>query len=116
MPIGNTFPMYLRFRTTAQIPTLLGLKRLKSFGNLSNLLKKDAFGIILLRESAILKTDAKEIANICNSQFQSAFICEDNSDPPLKGASLFSSMEDIAVDLKGVAKLLDRLTFRKLLA
>ena len=33
---------------------------------------KDAFGIALLRENGILKTDTKEKANICNRQFQSA--------------------------------------------
>ena len=32
-------------------------------------LKKDAFGIALLRENGILKTDTKEKANICNRQF-----------------------------------------------
>ena len=57
------------------------LKRLKSFGHLSNLLKKDAFGIILLRENGILKTDGEGIANICNRQFQSALTREDDSDP-----------------------------------
>ena len=81
MPIGITFPIYLRSRTIAQIPTLLSLKRLKSFGHLSNHLKKDAFGITSLRENGILKTDSKEKANICNKQFQSAFTREDDSDP-----------------------------------
>ena len=87
MPIGNTFQIYLRSRTIAQIPTLLSLKRLKSFGHLSNHLKRDAFGITLLRENGIFKTDSKEKANICNRQFQSAFSREDDSDPPPKGAS-----------------------------
>ena len=41
---------------------------------------------------------------ICNRQFQSAFTREDDSDPPSKGASPFSSMGDITVDPKGVAK------------
>ena len=53
------FPIYLRSRTIAQIPTLLSLKRLKSFGHLSNHLKKDTFGITSLRENGILKTDSK---------------------------------------------------------
>ena len=44
MPIGNTFPIYLRLRMTAQIRTLLKLKRLESFGHLSNLLKKIHLG------------------------------------------------------------------------
>ena len=97
----------------AQIPTLPSLKRLKRFGNLSNLLKKDAFGITSLRENGILKTDAKEKADICNRQFQSAFTYKGNSDPPSKGASPFSSMGDITVDPKGVTKLLDRLNIHK---
>ena len=36
-----------------------------------------------------------------------------NSDPPSKGASLFSSMGDITVDPKGVAKLFDGLNIHK---
>ena len=40
MSFGNTFPIYLRFRMTAQIPTLLSLKKLTNFGHLSNLYKK----------------------------------------------------------------------------
>ena len=35
------------------------------------------------------------------------------SDPPSKGASPFSSMGDITVDLKGIAKLLDGLNVLK---
>ena len=111
--IGNKFPIYLRLRTTAQIPTLPSLKRLKSFGHLSNLLKKTRFGITSLRENGILKTDAKEKADICNRQFQSAFTREGDSDPPSKGAGPFSSMGDIKVDPKGVAKLLDGLNIHK---
>ena len=38
---------------------------------------------------------------------------EANSDPPSKGASPFSSMGEITVDLKGVAKLLDELNVHK---
>ena len=107
MPIGNTFTIYLRSRTIAQIPTLPNLKRLKVFGHLSNHLKKDAYGITSLRENGILKTNSKEKANIRNRQLQSAFTREDDSDPPSKGASPFFSMGDITVDPKGVAKLLD---------
>ena len=88
MPIGNTFPIYLRLRTIAQIPTLLSLKRLKSFGHLSNLLKKTRL-------------------------FRSAITREDDCDPALKGASPFSSMGDITVDPKGVAKLFDGLNVHK---
>ena len=57
----------------------------KSFGHLSNLLKKDTFGITSLSENGILQTDTKEKANICNRQFQSAFTREGESDPPSKG-------------------------------
>ena len=76
-------------------------------------LKKDVFGITSLRENGILKTDTKEKADICNRQFQSAFTREADSDPPSKGASPFSSMGEITVDLKGVAKLLDGLNVHK---
>ena len=48
-----------------------------------------------------------------NRQFQSAFTCEGDSDPPFKGASPFSPMGDITVDPKGVAKLLDGLNVHK---
>ena len=113
MPIGNTFPIYLRSRTIAQIPTLLSLKRLKSFGHLSNHSKKDMYWITSLRENGILKKDSKEKNNICNRQFQSAFTREDDSDPPWKGASPFSSIGDKTVDPKGVAKLLDGLNVHK---
>ena len=60
-----------------------------------------------------LKTDTKEKADICNRQFHSAFTCETNSDPPSKGASPFSSIGEITVDSKGVAKLLDGLNVHK---
>ena len=50
------------------------------------------FGITSLRENAILKTDAKEKADICNRQFQTAFTQEGDSDRPSKGACPFSSM------------------------
>ena len=99
MPIGNTFPIYLRLRTTDQIPILLSMKRLKKFWSFVKSLKKDAFGITSLRENGILKTDTKGKANICNRQFQSAFTRKGDSDPPSKGASPFSPMGDITVDL-----------------
>ena len=50
---------------------------------------------------------------VTNRQFQSAFTREDHSDPLWKGASPFSSMGDITVDPKGVAKLLDGLNVHK---
>ena len=81
----------------------------KKFWSFVKSLKKNAFGITSLRENDILKTDTKEKADICNWQFQSAFTREADSDPPSIGASLFSSMGEITVDPKGVAKLLDGL-------
>ena len=88
-------------------------EKIKKFWSFVKSLKKDAFGIASLRENGILKTDTKEKANICNQQFQSAFTCEGDSDPPSKGASPFSPMGDITVDPKGVAKLLDGLNVHK---
>ena len=67
-------------------------EKIKKFWSFVKSLKKDAYGITSLRENGILKTDSKEKANICNRQFQSAFTREDDSDPPSKGASPFSSM------------------------
>ena len=75
------------------------MKKIKKFWSFIKSLK--AFGITSLRENGILKTDSKEKANICNRQFQSAFTREDDSDPPYKEASPFSSMGDITVDPKG---------------
>ena len=88
-------------------------EKIKKFCSFDKSLKKDAYGITLLRENGILKTDSKEKANICNRQFQSVFTREDDSDPPSKGASPFSSMGDITVDPKGVTKLLDGLNVHK---
>ena len=64
-------------------------------------------------KNGILSTDAKEKANIYNRQFQSAFTCEGNSDPPSKGACPFSSMVYIKVDPKKVAQLLGGLNVHK---
>ena len=54
-----------------------------------------------------------EKANICNRQFQSSFTREADTEIPLKGASPFSSMEEITVDPVGVAKLLTKLNICK---
>ena len=88
-------------------------ERIKKFWSFIKSLKKDANGSTSFRENGILKTDSKEKANICNRQFQSAFTREDDSDPPSKGASPFSSMGDITVDPKEVTKLLDELNVHK---
>ena len=87
--------------------------KIKKFWSFVKSLKKDTFGITSLRENGILKTDTKDKADICNRQFQSAFTREDDSDPPSKGASPFSSMGEITVDPKGVANLLDGLNVHK---
>ena len=88
-------------------------EKIKKFWSFVKSLKKDAYWITSLRENGILKTGSKEKANICNRQFQSAFTHEDDSDPPSKGFSPFSSMGDITVDPKGVANLLDALNVHK---
>ena len=75
-------------------------------------LKKEAFGITSLKENGILKQTLKK-SRFCNQQFQSAFTREADSDLPSKGASSFSSMGEITVDPKGVAKLLDGLNVHK---
>ena len=76
-------------------------------------MKNDTFWITSLRENGILKKDTQEKADIFNRQFQSAFRCEADFDPPSKEASPFSSMGDITVDPEGVAKLLDGLNVHK---
>ena len=75
---------------------------------------KGAFQITSLRKNEILETDTKDKANVCNRQFQLTFTREGDVDPPSKGASRFSSMEDITVDPKGVVKLLDGLMIKHL--
>ena len=101
------------FENDSSGPDTLKPEKIKKFWSFIKSLKKDAYGITSLRENGILKTDSKEKAKICNRQFQSAFTREDDSDPPSKGASPFSSMGDITVDPKGVAKLLDGLNVHK---
>ena len=88
-------------------------EKIKKFWSFIKSLKKDVFGITSLRENGILQTDSKEKANIFDRQYQSAFTCEDVSDPTSKGVSPFSSMRDITVDPKGAAKLLDGLNVHK---
>ena len=78
-------------------------EKIKKFWSFIKSLKKDAFGITSLRENGILKTDAKESAIFVIRQFQSAFTCKGDSDPPSKGASPFSSMGDITVYPKGLS-------------
>ena len=109
MPIGNIFT----FENDPSDPHANKSGKIKKFWSFVRSLRKDAFGITSLRENGILKTDTKEKADICNWQFQSAFTHEADSDPPSKGSSPFSSMGEITVDPKGIAKLLDGLNVHK---
>ena len=101
------------FENDSSDPNTPKPEKIKKFVSFIKPLKKDAFGITSLRENGILKTDAKEKANICKRQLQSAFTCEGDSDPPSKGASPFSSMGNKTVAPKGVGKLLDGLNVHK---
>ena len=64
---------------------------------------KDAPRITSLRENGILKTEAKDKANICNAQFQLAFTREADGDLPSKGQSPFIAIE-ITVEPNGFKK------------
>ena len=85
----------------------------KSFGRLSNLLKKTRLGSNHSEKTEVLGQIQRKKANICNRQFLSAFTREGDSDPTSKGASPFFPMGDITVDQKVVAKLLDGLNVHK---
>ena len=88
-------------------------EKAKKFWSFVKSLKKDAFGIILLRENGILKTDTLDKANICNRQFESAFTHESDTEIPSKGTSPFTPMGEITVDPKGALKLLNNLNIHK---
>ena len=88
-------------------------EKVKKFWSFVKSLKKDAFGITSLRENGILKTDTFDKANICNKQFESVFTRESDSEIPCKGTSPFTPMGEIAVDPKGVLKLLNGLNIHK---
>ena len=88
-------------------------EKVKKFWSFVKSLKKDALGITTLRENGILKTDTLDKANICNKQFQSAFMGESDSEIPSKGTSPFTPMGEITVDPKGVFKLLNGLKINK---
>ena len=60
-------------------------EKIKKFWSFIKSLKKDVFGITSHRENGILKTDAKEKADICNPQFQSAFTTKGTLTRPQKG-------------------------------
>lgn len=88
-------------------------EKAKKFWSFVKSLTQDACGITSLRENGILKTDTKDKANICNAQFQSAFTREADTDPPSKGTSPFSPMEEITVDPNGVEKQFERINTNK---
>ena len=102
------FSNIFTFENDSSDPNTPKPEKITKFWSFIKSLKKDAFGIRSLREIGILDW-CKGKADFCNRQFQSAFTRGGDSDPPSKGASPFSSMRDLTVDLKGVAKLLDGL-------
>ena len=108
--VSNIFTIEENETDTDSLKKNIKVKRVWSF---VKSLKKEASGITSLRENGILKTDTVEKANICNRQFQSAFTRETDTEIPLKGASPFSSMEEITVDPVGVTKLLTKLNIHK---
>ena len=57
------------FKNDSSDPDTPKPEKIKKFWSFIKFLKKDTFGITSLRENGILKTDAKEKADICNRQF-----------------------------------------------
>ena len=88
----------------------LSLKRLKIFGHLSNQLNKTRMGSHHSEKTEFLRQILRKKPTfvIGNSNQPSH-----DPDSPSKGASPFSSIGDITVDPKGVAKLLDGLNVHK---
>ena len=80
--------------------------KIKKNDHLSNLLKKTRLGSHYSEKIEFLRQIQRKKPTCAVSI---SFTGEGDSDPPSKGASLFSSMGDITVDPKGVAKLLDEL-------
>ena len=114
MHTGKIFPISSILKRKILIPTALAkMKRLKKIWSIVKSLKKDAFGITSLRENGIPKTDILDKGNICKRQFQSAFTRELDTEIPSKGLRPFTAMGDIAVDHKGVLKLLGNLKIHK---
>ena len=88
-------------------------EKIKMFWSFIKSLLKTRLESHLSEKTEFLRQILRKKANICNRQFQSAFKREDDSDPSSEGASPFSSMRDITLDPKGVAKLLDGLNVHK---
>ena len=79
MLIGDMSPIYSPRLIINLIPLASGTNKAKRFWSFVKSSKKDASGITSLHETGILKTEAKDKANICNAQFQSAFSREAES-------------------------------------
>ena len=62
-----------------------------------------------MKDGSILHSDPKTKANILNCQFASVFTNDSSTNLPNLGPSLHPSMEDITVNILGVAKLLRNL-------
>jgi hypothetical protein len=78
----------------------------KRLGAIIKAKRCDQTGIAPLKEGNILHSDPKTKANILNRQFSSVFTDDASSPLPHMGPSLHPSMEDIVVNVAGVAKLL----------
>ena len=101
MPIGNTFPIYL------------SLKRLKRFGHLSNHLKKTRLGSHHSEKTEFLRQILRKKPTFVIGNSNQHSYMKTTLTRPQNGASPFSSMGDITVDRKVVAKLLDGLNVHK---
>ena len=83
MPIGNTFPIYFSFERDSSDPDIPMPGKMKSFGHLLNHLKNMCGSYHSEKTEYLGQIQRKR--NICNRQFQLAFTCEDDSDPPPEG-------------------------------
>ena len=113
MPIGNTFPIYFRSRTIAQIPTLLSLKRLKSFGHLSNHLKKTRMGSHHSEKTEFLRQILRKNPTFVIGNSNQPSHVKTTLTRPRKGLVRSPPWGDLTVDPKGVTKLLDGLNVHK---
>ena len=76
-------------------------EKAKKFWSFVKSLKKDAFGINLLRENGILKSDTLDKANICNRQFESAFTRESDTETLQKALAHSPPLAKSQLTLKG---------------
>lgn len=75
--------------------------------------KTENTGIAPLRSEGTLHTNPVEKANILNTQFQSAFTSEANTNIPDKGTSNYPKMEPINISREGVYKLIKNINPNK---